>query len=177
MNKTPTLTIYKDGFRINRCNMILIIFFASIFGEPRGPRPKVEETKPLYEDLDVVNLFLNISTIFVESDNNINIINEIIFSNCKNNVKEILSTIVSPVFEIRESSELSHNCIKILQQYKIVFVFLTIFTATLNLSGMISVIFSWKKSTCYKFPENAFRKSSSGPEESVSLVSNKETYV
>ena len=70
-----------------------------------------------------------------------------------------------------------HNCIKILQQYKIVFVFLTIFTATLNLSGMISVIFSWKKSTRYKFPENAFRKSSSGPEESVSLVSNKETYV
>jgi hypothetical protein len=87
--------------------MILILFFASIFGELRGPRPKVEETKPLYEDLDVVNLFLNISTIFVESDNNINIINEIIFSNCKNNVKEILSTILSPVFEIHESSELS----------------------------------------------------------------------
>ena len=179
MNDTPTLSIYKAEFQINRCNMILILFFASISGELRGPRPNVEETSPIYEDLDIGNLILNISATIVEIDYDINIINDIILSNCENSeeIFGVLPTIVSPVVEILEVSDLSHNCTKIFQQYKIVFLFLIIFTATLNLSGMISVILSWRKSARYKFPEDAFQKSSSYPEKSVSLVSNKETYV
>jgi hypothetical protein len=159
--------------------MILFVFFASVCGQSRGPRPYVEETTPIYDDAVVENLLLNIAATIVESNYDINTINEIIFSNFKKHnedITPILSTIISPVHDIHQNLEKSIDCTKIFHQYGFIFISLVFFTAALNLVGIFSVMLSWKKNARYKFPENAFRKSSTTPE-SVSLVSNKETFV
>ena len=160
--------------------MILFLFFAFVCGQSRRPRPYVEETTPIYNDSVVENLLLNIAATIVESDYDINMINEIIFSNFKQHnedISHILSTIIFPIQDIHKNLEQSVDCTKIFHQYRFIFVSLTFFTAALNLIGIFSVMLSWRKNARYKFPENAFRKSSTNPAESVSLVSNKETFV
>ena len=86
--------------------MILFLFFAFVCRQSRGPRPNVEETTPMYDDLVVENLLLNIAATIVESNYDINMINDIIFSNFKQHnedILQILSTIISPVQDIHKN--------------------------------------------------------------------------
>jgi hypothetical protein len=157
--------------------MILFLFVNLVFG---GARPCNETITSVYEDLDIETILLNIAVSIIDSDYDINTINEIIFSNDKehnNEIFQVLSTIVSPVKEIHSILEKSTNCTKLLQQYGSIFLCLTIFTAALNLTGMFSVILAWKKCARYNFPIDPIPKPVKKSEESVTLISQKKTTV
>ena len=175
--------------------MLFILFLPHVFGKFRGARPnQIETTITPTEywdvfmsqktnknewELDITELLLNITQYIEKNTCDSQIFYNILNNNCKiheDQMFQVLSTIVSPVKEIRHTLDRSVDCSKILEQYGIIFICLTIITGTLNLTGMLSVILAWKKCARYKFPASSIPESAS-PDESVSLICQSETTV
>ena len=173
----------KTGFLINKLIMLFIFFLPTVFGECRGPRPDNLETTiaPIDYHYDyITDLIWNITERLLDHENETEIFYNTLNYNCKiheDQMFQVLSTIVSPVKEIHHTLQRSEDCTKILKQYGIIFLCLSVIIGTLNIVGMFSVILAWKKSARYKFPENSIPVKKAPAEESVTLICKKETRV
>ena len=163
--------------------MFFVLLLPHVFGECRGPRPNNLETTIVPTDYNydyITDLMLNITQRLLDHENDTEMFYNTLNYNCKihkDQMFQVLSTIVSPVKEIHHTLQKSEDCTKILKQYGVMFLCLSIIIGTVNIVGMFSVILAWKKSARYKFPKNSIPNQKFPVEESVTLICKKETNV
>ena len=163
--------------------MIILLFISNVIGTPRGPRPHLLEptVEPEdYRDEEITNLFMNITQHLINQKNESERFFDILNYNChihEDQMFQVLSTIVTPIKEIRYTLQTSQNCTTILKQYGLIYLCLSAITGGLNIVGMFSVVLIWKNCARYKFPRKSIPYETSPSDESVKLISKNQTAV